>query len=125
MPGAVRLPLPRCGKEEQHGRGIEQQRNHENEPSEDRLVVGADERRQIPHRAQVGLDRPPLAVDRGLLDFQVGQGLRLNRELVGKAVALGLPPFVVCGDGRGVKRCTSLTRRPCLPNARTSALVGG
>jgi hypothetical protein len=34
---------------------------------------------------------------RGLLDLQVGKGLRFNREPIGKAVALGLPSFVVRG----------------------------
>jgi hypothetical protein len=33
----------------------------------------------------------------GLFNFQVGEGLRLDRELVGKAVAFGLPSFVVRG----------------------------
>lgn len=31
----------------------------------------------------------------GLLDFQIGRGLRLDREVVGEVVALGLPLFVV------------------------------
>ncbi len=38
-----------------------------------------------------------LALHSGLLDLQVGEGLRFNCELFGKAVALGLPPFVVRG----------------------------
>jgi hypothetical protein len=38
-----------------------------------------------------------LALDHGLLDFQLGKGLRLDHELVGKAVALSLPSFVVRG----------------------------
>jgi len=36
-------------------------------------------------------------LDGGLLDLQVGEGHRLDRELVGEAVALGLPSFVVRG----------------------------
>jgi hypothetical protein len=43
--------------------------------------------------AQVSLDLPALAIYGGLLDLQVGKGLRLDRELVSKAVALGLPSF--------------------------------
>jgi hypothetical protein len=38
-----------------------------------------------------------LVLHRGLLDLQVGEGLCLDRELVGKAVALGLPSSVICG----------------------------
>jgi hypothetical protein len=106
------------------------------------IVFGARQGRQIFDRPQVSLDLPALALDGGLLDLQVGEDLRLNRELVGKAVALGLPSSFAArsleiGDvlkvmapnrttmGGSVKRCTSLTRRPCLPSARTSALVGG
>ena len=55
----------RC-KQQEHGGRVEQQRNHENEPSQDRLVVGA-------HRAKVGLDGATLAFHSGLLDFQVGK----------------------------------------------------
>ena len=57
--------------------------------------MSADERRQIPHRTKVGLDGATLALDRGLLDLEVGKGLCLDRELVGEAVALG---------GRGVEK---------------------
>jgi hypothetical protein len=61
------------------------------------LIAGANQRRQIANRAKIGLDGAALALDGGLLDLQVGEGLRLDRELVGKAVALRLPPFVVRG----------------------------
>jgi hypothetical protein len=49
----------------------------------------------------------PLPFVGGLLDLQVGEGLRLDREPVGEAVALGLPPFVVPGAvlGSGRKCC--------------------
>jgi hypothetical protein len=42
-----------------------------------------------------------LALHSGLLDLQVGEGLRLDRELVGKTIALGLPSFVVRGAELG------------------------
>jgi hypothetical protein len=61
---------------------VEQQRNHENGPSEDCLVVGADERRQMADRAKISLDATALAFHRGLLDLQVGKGLRLDRKPV-------------------------------------------
>jgi hypothetical protein len=41
------------------------------------------------------LNHARLALDGGLLDFQVGDGLHLDRELVGEVVALDLPSFVV------------------------------
>ena len=50
------------------------------------------------------LDNAPLALHSGLLDLQVGQRLRLDRKLVGKAVALGLPSFVVRGAELGDRR---------------------
>jgi hypothetical protein len=40
----------------------------------------------------------------GLLDLQVGESFRLDRELVGKAVALGLPSLVVRGAEVGDRR---------------------
>jgi hypothetical protein len=49
------------------------------------------------HRAQVGLDGAAPALHNGLLDLQVGGGLRLDRELVGEAVALGPPSLVIRG----------------------------
>jgi hypothetical protein len=77
-----------ASQEQQHGGRVEQQRHHENEPFQDRLVVGAKQRRQIPHRAKIGLNHAPLALHSGL-NLQVGEGHRLDRELVDKAVALG------------------------------------
>jgi hypothetical protein len=57
---------------------------------------------QIPHLAKVGLDLRALACYGGLLDFQVGEDLRFDRELVGKAVAFGLP--AVGGHGAEVRQ---------------------
>jgi len=101
-------PCPRRGQQQKHRGRVQEQRDDENEPPQDRLVVGADERRQIPHRAQIGLDSAALALDGGLLDLQVGEDLRLNRDLVGKVVALGLPPFV--GGGCGAWRSATCSR---------------
>jgi hypothetical protein len=72
-------------------------RNHENEPPQDGLVVGAKQRREVTHWTEAGLDLPPLALEGGLLDLQVGEGLRLDPEHIGKTIALGLPSFVVRG----------------------------
>jgi len=47
----------------------------------------------------------------GLLDLQVGDGLRLDRELVGEAVALGLPSFVVRGAELGDRRLLKVMAR--------------
>jgi len=44
---------------------------------------------------------PPLALHSDLLDLQIGEGLRLDRELVGKAIAFGLPSFVLRGAKLG------------------------
>ena len=55
----------------------------------------AEQGGEIFHRTKIGLNHTALALHRGLLDLQVGEGLRLDRELVGKAVALGLPSFVL------------------------------
>jgi len=59
------------------------------------VIIGADQCRRIPDRTKIGLDRLPL--DRSLLDFELGENLLFGRELVGEAVALRLPPFVVRG----------------------------
>ena len=61
------------------------------------LIAGAQQRRQIADRVQICLHLAPLALYGGLLHLQVGEGFRLDRELVGKAVALGLPSFVLRG----------------------------
>src|SRR5258706_91908 len=58
----------------------------------------------LSHRAKIGLDGAPLALHSGLLDRQVGEGLRLDCELVDKAVALGLPSFVVRSAELGDRR---------------------
>ena len=94
-----------CGGQQQRHRGrVKQDRNHQDEPAQHILVAGADQRREIPDRAQVGLRNVPVAVDLGLLDLQVGEDLRLDRKLVGKAVALGLPSLVVRGAEVGDRR---------------------
>jgi hypothetical protein len=72
-------------------RWVQQQRHDQDEIPEHILVADTQRRRQIADRIKVGLDLPALALDGGLFNFQVGKGLRLDRELVGKAVALGLP----------------------------------
>jgi hypothetical protein len=51
---------------------------------------------------EIGLDGATHGLDSDLLDLRVGVGLRLNRELVGKAATLGLPSFVV----RGAECCS-------------------
>ena len=51
------------------------------------LILGAKQRRQIPHRAKVGLNRVMLALHGGLLDLQVGKGRRLNSKFVGSCCA--------------------------------------
>jgi hypothetical protein len=50
---------------------------------------------KISYGPEIGLDGATLALHRGFLDLQVGEGLRLDGKLVGKAVALGLPSLVV------------------------------
>jgi hypothetical protein len=67
------------------------------EPPQHCLVGLAEEGGEIFHRTEIGLDSTTLALHSGLFDLQVGEGLRLDRELVREAVALGLPPFVVRG----------------------------
>jgi hypothetical protein len=54
-------PPMRRGQEQQDGRRIEQQGYNEDKPLHGLLVGAADERREVAHRAQVGLDRLPLA----------------------------------------------------------------
>jgi hypothetical protein len=53
---------------------------------------------------QPGQGRPrsaTLALNSGPLDLGVSEGLGLDREFVGKAVALGLPSFVARAVGLG------------------------
>jgi hypothetical protein len=40
------------------------------------VVLGANQRREVTHGAQVGLDLPAFALADGLLDLQVGEGSR-------------------------------------------------
>src|SRR5258708_5713683 len=52
---ALRLRSRPCSRQQQQDGGrVEHQCNHE--PSQDRLVVGAKQARQIPHRTKVGFD---------------------------------------------------------------------
>jgi hypothetical protein len=80
--------LPGGCKQQEHRRRVEEQRNHENEPSEDCLVLGADERRQIPHRAKVDLDHAALAIHSGFLDLQVGKALASTVSLSARLLRL-------------------------------------
>jgi len=61
------------------------------------MRMGTVSFRRVADRAQIGFDRATHGLHRGLLDLQVGEGLCLDRELVRKAVALGLPSLVVRG----------------------------
>jgi len=57
----------------------------------------AEQNGEIFHRTKISLDGATLAFNGGLPNFQVGEDLRLDRELVGKVVALGLSSLVVRG----------------------------
>jgi hypothetical protein len=59
---------PGRGKQQEHRGWVEQQRHHEKEPSEDRLVVGAEQHREVTRRAKVSIDGAALALRRGLLE---------------------------------------------------------
>ena len=70
---------------------------------------------------EIGVNGAAFTLDGGLLDLQVGEGLRLDRELVGKTVALGLLSFVVRGAELGAalivilfSKTIGTTRRPPL-----------
>jgi hypothetical protein len=78
-------PCPRRCQEQDHCGRVEQQRNHENEPPQDHLVGLAEQDGKISDRLEIGVDDGAFTLDDGLLDLQVGEGLRLNHELVGKA----------------------------------------
>jgi hypothetical protein len=105
------LASRRCQEQEHCGR-VEEQRDRQDEPAYDYRVGLADQCCQIPHRAKVGLDRAALALSRGLFDLEVGEDLRLDRELVGKTVALR--PAVVrrprCGALTGALRPSATSR---------------
>ncbi len=88
---------PGRGKQQEHCGRVQQQRDDEDEPSQHHLVGLADEGGKISDGPEVGVDGATLAIHSGLLNLQVGECVRLDRELVGKAVALGLPSFVVRG----------------------------
>ena len=89
--------------------------------TQDVLVAG--QHLEIPHRAQVGLDGPILILDGGLLDVQIGAGLSLDRRLVSKAIALGLPSFVVSGAELG--GCGEAAAWASMPAAVWGVLVLG
>jgi hypothetical protein len=75
----------RCQEQEPRG-WVKQQRHGEDEPPQDRPVG----------LAEIGLDNATLALHSGPLDPQVGEGLCLDGEFVGKGVALGLPSSAAC-----------------------------
>jgi hypothetical protein len=71
-------------------------------PRPGHLVGLAEKGGKISYGPEIGLDGATHGLDSDLLDLRVGVGLRLNRELVGKAATLGLPSFVV----RGAECCS-------------------
>jgi len=91
------LSPPGGCQEQEHCGGVEEKRHGQNEIAKHVLVSRADQHGQILHRTKIGLDDATLALHSGLLDLQIGEGLRLDRELVGKVVALGLSSLVVRG----------------------------
>jgi len=70
---------------------VKQQRH-----DEDERLVGRAGWQDI-GRPEIGLNHTAFPIRSALLDLQVDESLRLDRELIGKAVALGLPSFVVRG----------------------------
>jgi len=64
----------RRSEQQEHGRRIEQHRDNEDEITEHVLVAGAEQRRQIAHRANIGLDCATLAVDGGAVNLQGRSG---------------------------------------------------
>ena len=70
-----------CRREQQQDRSrIQQHRDDQDEPAQDVLVAGADQRREVAHLAQVGLDGATLALHSGFVDLQASEGLRLDRN---------------------------------------------
>jgi hypothetical protein len=113
---------------------LEQHRNHENEPSQDGLIVGAKQRRQIPHRTKIGLDCTPIFKSARTFVSTVNLSARLLRlacrrsSFAARSLEIGDVLKVMARIERrwgGLKMCTSFARRLCSPRARTSALVGG
>ncbi len=115
--GGPRSP-PHRREQQQHRGRIKQNRDNQDEPAQDVLVVGADQRRQVPDGAQVGLCYPLIAVNLGLLDLEVG------KDLV-RLVALGgelcpVPALVVGqphGAGCAAARCGGVDRLVYLADA--------
>ena len=81
---------PCSGQQEQDRGRVQQQRHDEDEPPQHHLVGLAEQNGEIFHRTKISLDGATLAFNGGPPNFQVGEDLRLDRELVGKVVALGL-----------------------------------
>src|SRR5258707_493961 len=101
MAPSLRSVLPCRCEEEEDGSRVEQQRNHQDKPAQDVLVACAEQCCQIAHRTQVGLCDLPVAVHPGFLDLELGEGLGLNRKLVGQAGALGPPALIIRGAELG------------------------
>jgi hypothetical protein len=76
----------------------------------------AEQGGKISDGPQIGLNDAALSIHSGFLDLRVGERLRLDRELVGKA------PALAC---RRTSSAAGATRRSCLLSARTSAAVVG
>src|SRR5712672_1154745 len=75
------LPISRCGKEEQHGRGIEQQRHDEDEPPQHRLVDLAEQSGKISDGPKIGLDGATHALHSGFLDFRSARAFASTASL--------------------------------------------
>ena len=61
----------RCRQEQQDGGRVEQQRHDQDEVAHGCFVGRAEQRRQLTHRTEVGLDGLALAVDRRLLHLEL------------------------------------------------------
>jgi hypothetical protein len=83
------------GQQQQHRGRIEQQRHHQDEPAHDVLVGGAEQGREIPHGAQIGLDDPAVTLCLGLLDLKACQVLCRGRTLSDE-----LAPYFGCWSAK-------------------------
>jgi hypothetical protein len=70
-------------------------RNHQNKPPQHLLVAGAGQCGLIFQWPKIGLDSAALALDRSLLDLELGENRRRDRALVGEVVASCLAPFII------------------------------
>jgi hypothetical protein len=82
VPGVLEQPpasrnasAARCRQQEQHRSRIQQQRDHQDEPAQYVLIVGAEQGRQISHWTEIGLDLCPFPIGRGLLELEGGKCL--------------------------------------------------